>query len=248
MFPFVIEQPIITTAEWMKGRDPCERARLFVAGLSPADWHPGNPLSAISELDVPAFHRLCGTCGAIAIKEPSVSLVEAIRQQGIPYNNGPAIVIGERLAAHDATAIPVMIHEAAHAIEQYTDGSDYIPRPDGRMSFAKIERAIDMHLGTTYKERPWIGHGPAFIRITIHLWFRAQIAGLPIMLDSCTVAGDTYGLSHPLEYLNALESCGELSRWLRWNRTLKALVNEPLPTAFAELWQRDTRRSAADCW
>jgi len=84
---------------------------------------------------------------------------------------------------------------------------------------------------------PWRRHEWRFIRIALHLAYRATRAGVPLTpLDVFDAAG--YGLSPTWKYVAALGDEPERMASLDFT----AIRVAPVPTAFAAVWRRDLLR------
>lgn len=84
---------------------------------------------------------------------------------------------------------------------------------------------------------PWVfgDHGVDFIRLALHLGYRADLQGFPFQESFAALAGEQYGLSHPAKYRAALSA--ELSS-RRWD-PLAEIVASPPPSELHLLFLRD---------
>ncbi len=131
--------------------------------------------------------------------------------------------------------IGVLLHELAHLLPAKPHVVDTI----GEASPAdrEIQRVAIAAIDTDIGAAPWLGHGPDWIRRVLCLHYRAERLGLEIPLDELHAAGRRYGLSMVGEYADALGYWPQtMARW-----TFNAIDAEPLPPAFARLWNRDVR-------
>lgn len=134
--------------------------------------------------------------------------------------------------------IGVTIHEAAHALELPADTWDRSPTES---STTTAERVIEWAGATSQPEKPvpWFGHGKRFIRAAVHLHARAVATDFGCQLR--TVARlENYRLSSLEAYAETLAA--ELKQSAESLRSIREILDEPEPSAFAELWQSDTER------
>jgi hypothetical protein len=129
-----------------------------------------------------------------------------------------------------------VLHELAHIL----DGPlpvDFHGVPDpGRIEFETM--VIANALKYEYRPLPvaYHGHEDAFIRIALHLHYRANAIGVKT-IPNLLCAGRRYGLSHAHRYMEALgEEPIELA-----HLPIAEITRIPPPAAFLELWQADVK-------
>lgn len=112
------------------------------------------------------------------------------------------------------------------------------PRRDGPgvLSVA-VESAIagarPLRVATPNAQERRDAHDLAFHRAAVHVRHRAKLAGIDVR--NLTFAGDAYGLSSPLSYIEALaEECECMV-----GEPIAGVLASPAPDQLAELWQAD---------
>ena len=153
---------------------------------------------------------------------------------------GPCMVINDDGLKQDThpqdleyKTLTIIFHELAHILDRpCLVGIDH-----GNHERLEYERLVTMDC----LSRPvsgdiaaYHGHDRSFIRIAIHLAYRATLAGYPIKAAGI-FKGSTYGLSMAAEYEDALGSEPEESMHLK----LTELKTLPCPSAFNSLWRAD---------
>jgi len=134
-----------------------------------------------------------------------------------------------------------VLHELAHILEW---PSPYKPRPDAdratiRREAAKVGKEVSRHLTPKERRKPWLGHEARFIRIAMHLRYRAERAGVYI-ISSMVHRAEDYELSPTIRYVQALGDEPE--------RMMDATIHEICATkpseAFILRWKCDLIRWA----
>jgi hypothetical protein len=129
-----------------------------------------------------------------------------------------------------------VLHELAHILDRPVP-VDFHAVPDrGRVEFETM--VIANALKHEYRPLPtaYFGHEETFIRIAIHLHYRATAIGVKT-IPNLLCAGRRYGLSHAHRYIEALgDEPIELA-----HLPFAKITQLPPPDAFIELWQADVR-------
>ena len=99
-----------------------------------------------------------------------------------------------------------VLHELAHVLER---PSPYRPRPDVdpddlRREAVEVAKVVSGPPTPDEVYRPWFGHEARFIRIAMHLWYRAKQHDLYLFPDEI-VPADRYALSPARFYARATE-------------------------------------------
>ena len=159
---------------------------------------------------------------------------------------GPCIVINDQMILSElgdqhlaADFCGIVLHELAHVLirpELFTEWKDPVPEQlDAKVRQLANHLAIDRE-----PTRPWDGHGLSFIRVCLHLAWRAKQCGHPVMAANLC-AGPTYGLSSALTYQRLL---GDEPAQLA-NQTLRQ-IREPYPDEFFNQYLDDLARWERD--
>lgn len=88
---------------------------------------------------------------------------------------------------------------------------------------------------------PWLScgdHGSQFVRVALHVGARVESTGFLFDERRSQIAGETYGLSHPGAYRDALRQELWLNRW----DTIAELLSRPEPPEFRRLFLADVLR------
>jgi len=133
-----------------------------------------------------------------------------------------------------ARIVGTALHEAAHVV----DSGNKCTEPS-EQALAKLRPNFKKYVNATPRTRPnscsWRGHGKQWIRLSLHLAYRARCLDLPIPA-SVVVNCEQYGLSPTSEYERALAD--EPMRMVSW--TLQIIRSTKAPAAFTDLWKRNT--------
>lgn len=136
----------------------------------------------------------------------------------------------------------VTLHELAHYVERLripierNELEDW-PEPL-RLAFEKLQAKnfeVD-EPDEPVEPLPWVGHGDDFIRACIHIQHRAAKLGHYYSLNAMHVAGNTYALSDPDLYREAL---GDEPQRLE-NLPLADIWQHEPPATFETVWLHDT--------
>jgi hypothetical protein len=154
---------------------------------------------------------------------------------------GPCMVINDIALAQDfatedldyATA-KLVLHELAHILDRPVVFAERRDAPAAKIKFEAMVVA-DAGERPPREELPrYFGHEFDFIRVCLHLVFRAQRIGLPIK-PAALCAGFRYGLSHASEYAEALDD--EPARCV--GMLFREIAATSPPPAFLQLWIQD---------
>ncbi len=134
----------------------------------------------------------------------------------------------------DTEYLGVLIHELAHlARRPPLQKPSPLPSQDQMTTvLASIRAPQDRPV---IKCIPWFLHGPDFIRLTVHLCWRAQQTGFEVGWGDCRFAGTGYGLSPHWRYARLLgdepEKLIHLPPW--------KISAVPMPPEFDDLFRAD---------
>ncbi len=169
------------------------------------------------------------------------------------HGRGPAILLdpaaiaaslarrprSARRRTFPVVATAVVLHELAHIIAA-GPRDDAAPEP-GLIEFGRLVLAADL-TGTVPPTSgpdaavPWFGHEWPFIRLTMHLAYRAEALGYGLAATDIFDAA-AHGLSFSRLYMAAL---GDEPQRLA-DRPITTIGRVPPPQAFADLWQADVQ-------
>ncbi len=136
----------------------------------------------------------------------------------------------------DTVAFSTVLHELAHILDRPMPVDLHAVPDPGRIEFETM--VIANALKHEYRPLPtaYFGHEDQFVRIALHLHFRAALAGVET-IPNLLCAGRRYGLSHAHRYMEALgEEPIELA-----HLPIAEITRIPPPAAFLELWQADVK-------
>ncbi len=221
--------------------DVCRRAAPHdLAGLA---------VYLVPQAGLKRHQRSTGPCGALGWTSHhlDVELRPQLERAGVWQGRGFAAVIDlERVRARAGcvddlrvSLFSVVIHELAHFLcwPSPSPGYDY---PAFRRVLADSLRMARQPSPPTpaTPSVPWIDHGMRFTRCGLHLVQRLTKAKV-FLSDRQTLFGsEQYGLSGGEAYRHALG----YEFWEQRRGSIRAVLDQPLPTAFAELFQRDVER------
>lgn len=248
---------VARTATWPAGgRRLAAQAEALCRTLAP-DAATG-AFYAVLRSDLPPEYQ-GGDGGALALTSRHLDLMlrPTLERQGRWRGRGPAILLdAAEIAAHSAKRIrparrrvfPVVaagavLHELAHIINA-GPRDDAEPDP-GFVQFSRLVLAADLtgKIDATNGPGalvPWHSHEAAFIRIALHLAYRANALGYAVMTIGLFDAA-MYGLSPTYGYVAAL---GDEPERLA-DRPITTVSHVPPPPAFAELWDANVRAWSA---
>jgi hypothetical protein len=157
---------------------------------------------------------------------------------------GPCAVINDIGIAEDFdpvdieyATIGVVLHELAHVLERPALFDEQDCDDPDRLQFDALV-LTDASKRPSRSDRPlYFGHGPSFIRIAIHLAYRATLAGFDIK-PAGIVAAHRHGLSPIAAYEDVLGD--EPHRCL--DMGFRALLASEPPIEFTQHWAADMNR------
>lgn len=184
-----------------------------------------------------------GTAHHYAFTTPRTDLM--FRDQIDPWlGRGPCIVVNDLGLAEDFDPIDLLyvtlncvLHELAHILDR---PALYAEDPGDTLERMQFDRlvAIDVLNSPPRAELPaYYGHTASFIRISIHLAYRATLAGFDTKPGGI-FQGHRHGLSPAAMYEEALGDEPESKSSL----CMGELRDIPPPAAFSKLWQADIER------
>lgn len=196
------------------------------------------PLYVVPQSSLPPA---CGTASrSYAYTSPSLDLYLA---EHIPdyRGRGPCMVVNDLAIAQDYDAedfdfiVPgFVVHELAHILDRPALFADRTGVDPALIRFESlvVAKADDLPPRTDVPE--YFGHGPTFIRVALHLRHRVELAGVRLS-PAQLCAGRRYGLSHALQYHDALGD--EPERMV--DTQIRNILATPPPRAFSSLWCDD---------
>ena len=127
-----------------------------------------------------------------------------------------------------------MLHELAHILDRPTLYEDRHGEDPDKLRFETIVAAYGADQPPPPHLPAYWGHGEAFIRIVLHLSYRAKRIGVEVPPSAMFVA-HRYGLSHTSDYQDDLddepERCIDLS--------FRDILTQAPPPGFSQRWARD---------
>jgi hypothetical protein len=162
---------------------------------------------------------------------------------------GPCMVLNDVSIADehfpedvDVVAFSTVLHELAHILDRPTPVDLQSLPSDDRIEFETLVIANAARHEYRPLPTPYFGHEDQFIRIALHLHFRAALAGVET-IPNLLCAGRRYGLSHAHRYIEALgDEPGDLL-----HLSFAEISRSPPPEAFTHLWLSDVRRNLESC-
>ncbi|MGV2337786.1 MAG UNVERIFIED_CONTAM: hypothetical protein LVR18_28125 [Planctomycetaceae bacterium] len=142
----------------------------------------------------------------------------------------------------DVVAMSTVMHELAHIFDR--------PSPVDLQSLPSEERiefeTMVISNAARHEHRPlpnpYFGHEDQFIRIALHLQFRAALIGVAT-IPNLLCAGRRYGLSHAHRYMEAIGD--EPADMLQLAFT--EITQTSPPESFTHLWLSDVSQYAESC-
>ncbi|MBL8810820.1 MAG: hypothetical protein JNM43_11635 [Planctomycetaceae bacterium] len=142
----------------------------------------------------------------------------------------------------DVVAMSTVLHELAHILDR--------PTPVDLQSLPSQERiefeTMVISNASRHEHRPlptpYFGHEEQFIRIAVHLQFRAALVGVAT-IPNLLCAGRRYGLSHAHRYMEAIGD--EPADML--HLPLAEITRTSPPEPFTHLWLSDISKYAESC-
>lgn len=216
---------------------PAERMTTLARKILP-DLN-GQPLYVITGDEVPDLLADRG----ISFYSPVGDLMfrPHLERTGRWQGRGPAILID----CPPETFVAVAIHELAHAAEAIsTPNADPLPEVDDETS-QRVERifylspANPLTMPTHTGKPKWFQHGAEFVRVALHLRYRAERLGVRFTTNAAAIAGPQYGLSCGRLFDHSL---GPELTTFGVERPIGDLRDIEPPAEFTELFQKDTTR------
>jgi hypothetical protein len=162
---------------------------------------------------------------------------------------GPCMVVNDVSIAGEhfpedveIVAISTVLHELAHILDRPMPVDLLSVPSDDRIEFETL--VIANAARHEYRPLPtaYFGHEDAFIRIALHLHYRANAIGVKT-IPNLLCAGRRYRLSHAHRYIEALGD--EPSDLV--DLSFAEISRSPPPEAFTHLWLSDVRRNLESC-
>lgn len=127
-----------------------------------------------------------------------------------------------------------VLHELAHILDWPLVYPEPVNVDPQKLMFEALVVAKATGRPARVEVPRYYGHEASFIRIALHLVYRAERFGMAIS-PAAVYASHRYGVSHISEYLDALDeepaNCAD--------KTIRQIVAEDPPRAFSELWNSD---------
>lgn len=210
----------------------CKRGERLCLALAPKDL-AGVPLYIVPQSRIGGM----STCDGYTALSLDLHLREYIDDY---RGRGPCLVVNDMtLADTDPTDfehafLVVVVHELAHILERRFLFYERSEPPDEIAEEAKqIQRAVSSEAFDA--DIAFWHHEFRFIRIALHLAYRASRLGVPIAPGSLC-AGRRYEQSHACQYAEAIGR--EPRRFMQ--ASFRTLNRVPPPEAFRRLWTADT--------
>lgn len=184
-----------------------------------------------------------GTAYHYAFTTPRADLM--FRDQVDPWlGRGPCVVVNDLGLAEDFDPIDLsyvtlncVLHELAHILDRPALYAEDPGNTAERMQFDRLV-AVDVLSRPPRVDLPaYFGHEASFIRIAIHLAYRATLAGFDTK-PAGIFHGHRHGLSSAACYEDALADEPQSMASL----AIREIQTIPLPVPFSKLWQADIER------
>lgn len=198
----------------------------------------GTPLYVVPQSSLPTQ---CGSGdGCFAYTTPSLDLY--LREHIPGYRGrGPCMVVNDLALAEDIDeedlawqTLVTVLHELAHILDRPALFEERAGVDPNRLLFESLVVANASASPPRVDIPLYHGHEAGFIRIALHLCFRARQLGYDIY-HGVICGGHRYGLSHASRYLEALgDEPARCSGTLF--RDIKTVTP---PEAFSQLWAAD---------
>ncbi len=137
----------------------------------------------------------------------------------------------------DVVAMSTVLHELAHILDRPSPVDPQSLPSEDRIEFETLVISNAARHEHRPLPTPYFGHEDQFIRIALHLHYRAALAGVE-SIPNLLCAGRRYGLSHAHRYIEAIGD--EPADLLEL--PIAEISRSPPPEAFIALWQSDVRR------
>ncbi len=202
------------------------------------------PLYIVKQSKVPAEFGGAADCSGFTTPDLDLYLRDTIATAW--RGRGPCMVVNdndftEQMDAADieSAIAATALHELAHIVQRPALFRDRQNEDPDKLVYEALcvghivatEPGPDSAAATA---KPYYGHEAGFIRVALHLRYRAELAcALVPLFGFC--AGNLYGLSHPTRYLAALAD--EPARLI--DASFKEIIATPYPEEFSRLWASD---------
>ena len=219
--------------------DLCRRGEQLGAMLAPAEL-ADVPMYVVPQSRLPFDLGGDSVCHGFTTGSLDLHLQDVI---GRDWRGRGACVVVNDVALHsefadsyDSKFLGTVVHELAHVLER---PSPYRPRPDIdadtlRREATEVAKVVSGPPTNDEELLPWFGHEARFIRIAMHLWYRAKQFDLYLFPDEIMVA-DWYALSPANWYAQATQAEAERMA----NATFREICSQKLPEPFRGLWTGD---------
>jgi len=162
---------------------------------------------------------------------------------------GPCMIVNDVSIADehfpedvDVAAMSTVLHELAHILDRPSPVDLQSLPSDDRIEFETMVIANAARHEHRPLPTPYFGHEEPFIRITLHLQFRAALVGV-VTIPNLLCAGRRYGLSHAHRYMEAIGD--EPADMLQL--PFAEITRTSPPESFTHLWLRDVSQYAESC-
>lgn len=177
-------------------------------------------------------------CAAYAIQGPHILLRDELIRRGEWNERWPVVVVFvfQLFNEHEAMLI-ILLHEIAHLLPAKPAVAASGDEPTREDRARQANYLAEWAEAASSPALPWDEHGEEFIRVALHLHFRAcRLLGRDIPLDGLCAGYIGYRLSHPAVYRQEL---GDEPDRMIGARFDEILATAP-PEGFTELFESDT--------
>ena len=165
------------------------------------------------------------------------------------HGRGPCIVLNDVSIADehfpedvDIVAMSIVLHELAHILDRPMQVDLQSLPSDDRIEFETMVIANAARHEFRPLPTPYFGHEDQFIRIALHLHFRAARASVET-IPNLLCSGRRYCLSHAHRYIEAIgDEPADLPEI-----AFTEISRSPPPEAFIALWLNDVSRYLESC-
>lgn len=207
--------------EWLKRISPEDFSERELYIVSDAELGPGYRSDG--------FHAWVSRAGGKRFRSH-------LERTGLWRGEGDVITVCDSWFQLDRSAADgTLVHELGHALDHRGREpliSDETISSVLRSDRERVASGIPIPLGKRSHDPEWVGHGHSWIRAAIHLTSRATVHH-----GYVGFAGEFYGLSSSLKYIEALGN----EPWRLRNLPIAEILKTPAPTPFTELFERDTK-------
>lgn len=162
---------------------------------------------------------------------------------------GPCMVVNDVSIADehfpedvDVVAMSTVLHELAHILDRPSPVDLQSLPSEDRIEFETLVISNAARHEHRPLPTPYFGHEEQFIRIALHLQFRAALVGV-VTIPNLLCAGRRYGLSHAHRYMEAIGD--EPADMLQV--PFAEITRTPPPESFTHLWLSDVSQYAESC-